>query len=67
MAECLINQAIKMGLSAKIYRLGLIGPHSRTGVANPKDLYTLLFTAMLGMHCYPHKHSKVVRRCCLLI
>ena len=53
MAECLINQAIKVGLSAKIYRLGLIGPHSRTGVANPKDLYTLMFTAMLGMHCYP--------------
>ncbi|CAF4522828.1 unnamed protein product, partial [Didymodactylos carnosus] len=53
MAECLINQAIKVGLSAKIYRPGLIGPHSRTGVANPKDLYTLLFAAMLGMHCYP--------------
>ena len=53
MAESLVSQAIKAGLSAKIYRLGLIGPHSHSGIGNPKDLYTLLFTAMLKMHCYP--------------
>ena len=53
MAESLINQAIQAGLSAKIYRLGLIGPHSRSGIGNPRDLYTLLFTAILRMHCYP--------------
>ena len=53
MAESLVSQAIKAGLSAKIYRLGLIGPHSHSGIGNPRDLYNLLFTAMLKMHCYP--------------
>ena len=53
MAESLVSQAIQAGLPAKIYRLGLIGPHSRSGIGNPRDLYTLLFTAMLRMHCYP--------------
>ena len=53
MAENLINQAIQAGLSAKIYRLGLIGPGSRSGIGNPRDLHTLLFIAILRMHCYP--------------
>ena len=43
----------KAGLSAKIYRLGLIGPGSRSGIGNPRDLHTLLFIAILRMHCYP--------------
>ena len=60
MAESPINQAIQAGLSAKIYRLGLIGPHSRLGIGNPRDLYT----ARMRMHCYPsilrHAHLTVL-------
>nr|AEN94433.1 long-chain fatty-acid-CoA ligase FadD9 [Philodina roseola] len=54
-AERLVDEAMKRcGLSGMIYRLGLITAHSDTGACNPHDLYTLMFSAMMKMKCYPN-------------
>ena len=52
-AEKLIWRASKIGVPVVIYRLGLICASSRTGACNPRDMYTLLFDALMKMNCYP--------------
>jgi thioester reductase-like protein len=52
-AEKLIVKASHCGLPVVIYRLGLICADSRSGACNQHDLYTLLFTEMMKMNCYP--------------
>lgn len=44
-SEQLVHEAIRRGLAARIYRLGVIGGHSVTGVANSGDASLQILTA----------------------
>lgn len=52
-AEQLVMQAEKRGLAASIYRPGLITGHSRTGVCNLRDSFSLMLRACLRLGVAP--------------
>ena len=52
-AEKLMGRACVIGVPVVIYRLGLVCADSRSGACNPRDMYTLLFNALMKMNCYP--------------
>src|SRR6185312_13787825 len=52
-AEQLVVQAEKRGLATSIYRPGLIAGHSRTGVCNLRDGFSLTLRACLRLGIAP--------------
>ncbi|CAF1606423.1 unnamed protein product [Adineta ricciae] len=51
-AEKMVSGAIKCGVRAVIYRLGLMCADSENGGCNVHDVYTMLFREMMKMKCY---------------
>ena len=54
-SEKLLEEVRKLGHPVKIYRLGRIGPDSKSGRCNPHDLYTLLLSAIIESESYPER------------
>lgn len=52
-AEVLVEEAIRLGLPATIYRPGNIGPHRATRFSNPRDLHQLIWTACVTTRVVP--------------
>ncbi|CAF1510481.1 unnamed protein product [Adineta ricciae] len=52
-AEKLIAEAVRLGLSVTIYRLGSIWADSETGACNQHDIFTLFIRAMMKTGCFP--------------
>jgi thioester reductase-like protein len=53
LAEQLVNEAAARGLSATIYRPGLISGHSQTGVCNDWDLFSLILRVCMRLGVAP--------------
>src|SRR6266566_1669889 len=52
-AEQLVNEAAHSGLGVSIYRPGLITGHSRTGVCNVRDTFSLMLRACIWLAVAP--------------
>jgi amino acid adenylation domain-containing protein/thioester reductase-like protein len=52
-AEAIVWNAIDNGLPVAIYRPGFVLGHSKTGVCNPDDFVSRMFTSCMELGCYP--------------
>jgi hypothetical protein len=56
-AEGLVTRARERGIPVVIFRPGIIGPHSRTGVLSSKDLSVIMLRAVFKHNLMPHSRA----------